>query len=113
MTHSNVIALAQDGVVSGTANSHSSYILYTTTTMVAERGSAFTIFVKTSAGTSLTLGVEESDTVDNIKSKTQVKEGTTPGQQRLTVSGKQLEDERMSSTGPRGTRAGNSKAEPQ
>ena len=88
MTHSNVIALAQDGVVSGTENSHSSYILYTTTTMVAERGSASTIFVKTSAGTSLTLGVEKSDTVDNIKSKMQVKEGTTRDPQRLIFSEK-------------------------
>ena len=87
--------------------------------MVAERGSAFTIWVKTLIGKTITLDVEKSDTVDNIKSRMQVKGGTIPDQQRLTFSGKRVEDERMisdfttSSTGPRCTRAGNSQAEPQ
>ena len=41
--------------------------------MVAERGLAFTIFVKTLTGNTITLDVEKSDMVDDIKSKTQLK----------------------------------------
>ena len=65
------------------------------TPMVVEHRSTFTIFVKTSAGKTTALGVEKSDTVDNIQSKIQVIEGTQLDQQRLTFSGKYLEDERM------------------
>ena len=60
--------------------------------MVAERGSAVTIWVKTLTGKTITLDVEKSDTVDNIKSRMQVKGGTIPDQQRLIFSGNQLED---------------------
>ena len=60
--------------------------------MVAERGSAFTIWVKTLTGKMITLDVEKSDTVDNIKSRMQVKGGTILAQQRLIFSGNQLED---------------------
>ena len=63
--------------------------------VVAERRSPFTIFVKTVTGKTTTMDVETSDTVDHIKSNMQVKEGTIRDQQRLTFSGKPLEDERV------------------